>query len=191
MCEEEIKRMTEIQFKALVKLRVRNKVFHDLREVQSGHMKVKHIVFSRLKYPQDYLTSELLNNKTRSLLYNLRSKSVRGIKDNFHRQFKGALSCPFLCLKIDSQEHLLCCTTLVSALNNSQKQLLGMVQYVDIFGTVEEQSRAARVFLILMRIRTRLLETSQGPACEGNSTQPDGYNMFCVFYAGKITTTFN
>ena len=173
MSEEEIKRMTKIQFKGLVKLRVRKKVFHDLREVQSGHMKVKHVVFSRLKYPQDYLTSELLNNKTRSLLYNPRSKSVRGIKDNFHKQFKGALSCPFHCFKIDSQEHLRCCTTLVSALNNSQKQLLGMVQYVDIFGTVEEQSRAARVFLILMRIRTRLLETSQGPACEGNSTRPD------------------
>ena len=98
MSEEAIMNMDENLFKAYVKIRVRKVVFEDLREVQSGHIKVKHIKLSCLNNPQKYLTSKLLNNQMRSLLYNLRSRSVKTIKDNFHEYYKGNVFCPLKCL---------------------------------------------------------------------------------------------
>ena len=172
MSEEAIMNMDENEFKAYVKLRVRKTVFEDLREVQSGHIKVKDINFSCLKNPQKYLTSKLLNNKMRSLLYNLRSRSVKSFKDNFHKYYKGNVFCPLKCLQVDSQEHLLCCAKVISVLNDDQKTLLGRVKYDDIFGTVEDQAMVTGVFLFLLKIRTKLLETDQRLACEGNNTRP-------------------
>ena len=172
MSEEAITNMAENEWKAYVKLRVRKTVFEDLREVQSGHIKVKDINFSCLKNPQKYLTSKLLNNKMRSLLYNLRSRSVKSIKDNFHKYYKGNVFCPLKCLQVDSQEHLLCCAKVISVLNDDQKTLLGRVKYDDIFGSVEDQAMVTGVFLFLLKIRTKLLETDQRLACEGNNTRP-------------------
>ena len=94
----------------------------------------------------------------RSLLYNLRCKSVRGIKDNFHRQFKEDLSCPLKCLnEIDTQEHLLHCHGLVPSLSESQQQLLKTVKYSDIFGSIDEQVKIVGIFQELVNLRKRLL----------------------------------
>ena len=176
MGEDAIERMDENQFKVFIKGRVRKTAFKQLREVQAGHNKVKQIQFTCLRGPQGYLTSKLLNNKMRSLLYNLRSRSVKGIRDNFHNYYTGNLSCPLKCLQgpLDSQEHLLCCDKVTSLLSDSQKLLLGKVKYNDLFGTVEEQATVTSVFLILLRIRFKLLETDQRLACEGNNTRPHG-----------------
>ena len=127
----------------------------------------------------------------RSLLYNLRSRSVKGIRDNFHTYYTGNLSCPLKCLQgpLDSQEHLLFCDKVTSLLSDSQKLLLGKVKYNDLFGTVEEQATVTSVFLILLRIRFKLLETDQRLACEGNNTRPHGQDiLFVCFQSGNITT---
>ena len=89
MSEDDIIKLTECQLKSFVKCKVRKTAFEELRKVQAGHIKLKHIEFSCLKGPQTYLTSNLLNNKIKSFLYILRSKSVKGIKDNFHMYYKG------------------------------------------------------------------------------------------------------
>ena len=46
--------------------------------------------------------------------------------------------------------------------------------------TVEEQATVTSVFLILLRIRIKLLETDQRLACEGNNTRPHDSDI-CMF----------
>ena len=128
-----------------------------------------------MRGPQEYLLSRKFNNETSSLLYNLRCRSVRGVKANFRKHFKGDIKCPFQCLnQVDSQEHNLFCKGLVSQLKSKQKTLLESVRCTDIYGTLKEQFRVTSIFLVLMRIRTRLLDKDQQPACEGKNTRPQG-----------------
>ena len=91
-----------------------------------GHKKVRLITHTGLSSPQGYLTSELFSNKTRKLLYNLRCKSVTGIRGNFCKQYNDNISCPVLCPQQheDNQEHILCCQKLVAQLSTSQLRQL-------------------------------------------------------------------
>ena len=71
------------------------------------------ISFDTLEGPQEYLCNSLFTNRLRSLLFNLRCRSMRNIRDNYYRQFQGNLSCPFLCPgEIDSQKNLLVCVAI-------------------------------------------------------------------------------
>ena len=137
-----------------------------------GHKKVRDIKHMGLFGPQEYLTSELFSNKTRKLLYNLRCKSVTGIRGSFHTQYKENTLCPLLCPQEDTQEHLLCCPALMAHLNNSEQELLTQVKYSDLFGTLRQQKDVTGIFLILLGIRTRLLDKDEEPACEGNNSRP-------------------
>ena len=133
----------------------------------------KHTSFSG---PQKYLLSSKLTRKIRSHLYNLRCKSVRGIKDNFHRQFKEDLSCPLKCLnEIDTQQHLLHCQGLVPSLKESQQHLLKTVKYSDIFGSIDEQVKIVGIFQELVNMRKRLLTNrNQQSAYPGSNSGPCG-----------------
>ena len=141
--------------------------------------------------------SEIFNNRKCSLLYNLRCNTVKGIRDNFHKQFRGQIKCPFKCPhEKDTQQHVLSCNYLVKHLSDSNKLLLQNIKYTDLFGTVEEQYNITSIFLILLRIRTRLLDTDQGPACEGNNSRPRGQDI-CIFvylqleiYHHQVVLTF-
>ena len=82
-----------------------------------------------------------------------------------------ALKCPN---KIDSQEHMLVCDGIIPHLNINQKENLDHVKYEHIFGNNDEQLKITQVFQVLLKIRERLLERDQGPACLGNSTGPCG-----------------
>jgi hypothetical protein len=174
LSDQEICAMSVVDYKKLVKSIVRNKIFLDLRHIQDKHTKIKHITYTSLVEPQAYLKSDIFNKKQQKLLYNLRSKSVRGFKDNFHDQFD-SISCQLHCQgQEDSQEHLLSCQSVISCLSEGNQQLLNSVKYSDLFGTLEEQLRITNTFLILIRVSTRLLERHQKLACVGSNTRPCG-----------------
>ena len=147
-----------------------------MSQVKSGHQKVQNIRHVGLKYPQEYLKSDMFSNKIRGLLYNLRCKSVPGIRGSFHRLYNEDISCPLQCSvhNEDTQEHLLCCPKLVAQLSISQLRQLEQVKYSDLYGTVAEQKEITEIFLILLRIRTRLQENDPEPAYEGNNSRPLG-----------------
>ena len=81
--EDKITEMTKEDFKKLVKNKVRENAFNKLQGIKKGHKKVKDIVHTNLSQPQDYITSSILDNKEKALLYNLRSHSVNEYKANF------------------------------------------------------------------------------------------------------------
>ena len=175
LSEDDICGMDSETYKSYIKRKVRNVAFSELSQMKISHKKVQHINHMGLVGPQNYLTSELLSNKTRSLLYNLRCKSVSGIRGSFRRQYREDIFCPFLCpMKEDTQEHILCCQKLVAHLGNSERKLLEKVKYPDLFGTVSEQKEITGIFLILLRIRKRLLDKDPEPAYEGNNSRPQG-----------------
>ena len=82
-------------YKKIVMTKIREKALIELQIIQKRHLKVKHIVYKKLSEPQTYLCHGSFTNKLSSLLFNLRCKVVRGIKENFHRQFKSDLFCLF------------------------------------------------------------------------------------------------
>ena len=55
---------------------------------------------------------------------------------------------------------------------NSEQKLLTQVKYSDLFGTLQEQKDVTGIFLILLGIRTRLLEKDVEPAYEGSNSRP-------------------
>jgi hypothetical protein len=85
--EEKIAQMDGKSLKNMVKVKVRKQAFKELCEVQKWYIKVQDIKYFGLTEPQEYLKSTSFSNKKRYLLYNLRCRSVNGIKDNFHRLY--------------------------------------------------------------------------------------------------------
>jgi hypothetical protein len=174
LSEPQITSMSMLDFKKLIRKHIRKYSFQELTNLKIAHKKVKYVQHNPSSGPQEYLLSSKLTRKMRSLLYNLRCKSVTGIKENFHRQFKEDLTCPLKCFnEIDTQQHLLHCQGLVPSLKESQKDLLKTVQYSDIFGSIDDQAKVVGIFLDLLRTRKRLL-TNQQPAYPGNNSGPRG-----------------
>ena len=115
----------------------------------------------------------MFNNKLTRLLYNLRCRTVKNLKDNFPKQYFGNIQCIFGSFsEKDSQEHQLKCHTLKKHLSTEETLLLNSVSYSHIFGTVEEQFQVTKVFQFLLRLRKRLLDKDQRPAYHGNSCGP-------------------
>ena len=155
--------------------KIRNRAFQELRKIQEGHDKVRCIFFRDLSGPQNYLFNMQFSNKLRSLLFNLRCKSVKNIKDNFHRKYKENLFCPFSCENIiDSQEHLLVCPGIKKHLNIEHLEVLNRVRYEHLFGEPLEQYEAVKAFHTILKVRDRLLDKTRRPAYHGNNSGPLG-----------------
>ena len=142
-------------------------------QLLDSHDKVRHIEYTNMNQPQDYITGRQFSNKQIGLLFNLRCQSIRNIENNFHTFYNNKIDCPFKCLEqVDSQEHILKCDTLVTHLSDRQKNELVEFKYQDIFGSTDEQLRAKKLFQLMLRKRERLLEKDQGPAYHGNNSGP-------------------
>ena len=80
--ESEIRNCTKSQYKSMVKRKLRDHMFSELKRVQSEHSKIK-IIEYRTFETQEYLKTHLMNNHEVSLLFALRSKTVKEFKANF------------------------------------------------------------------------------------------------------------
>ena len=119
------------------------------------HSKVKDIVHLNLNAPQEYLRSSSISNKESSLLYNLRCKSVNEFKSNFQHSDQH-FPC-FICKVCDdTQEHALLCKDLTRHIENTHETLDPNVQYVDLFGSVQDQLRITQAYTIIIKIREKL-----------------------------------
>ena len=65
--DRDIEEMDINEYKDIVKKMVRKQSLHELKSIQKGHKKVKHIPFRQLVTPQEYLTSNKLANKMKIL----------------------------------------------------------------------------------------------------------------------------
>ena len=114
---------------------------------QKEHKTVKHIPFVDMMSPQQYLTSILFNNKMKQLSFNIRCKSLKTIRDNFHKFYNDEIECKVCGIReINSQNHLLKCHKVTSKLSPDVLSLWKTVKYEDIFGSPQEQHAVTKVF---------------------------------------------
>ena len=119
------------------------------------------IQYSALDKPQSYLLSSEFNNNMCSLLFNMRCKTVSGIKGNFPTHYADNFNCE-LCGEEDSQEHILKCQVINEHVPNSTNS-----KYSDIFGTVQQQRDVTILFTRLLKERDKLREERKAgiPVC--------------------------
>jgi hypothetical protein len=165
--EDIIMNMTDREYKKIIKYKVREKAYIDLRSKQKTHKKVKEIQYTSLNKPQDYLCNKKFSRKMCSLLFNLRCSTVKNIRNNFHNLYKNNLKCPVCYMEIDTQQHVLKCGKLVENLNNIQKNELKLVKYNYLFGSTVEQLKILQLYQALLLIREKLLTDDTGVAYQG------------------------
>ena len=83
MTDHEIENMSEYEYKTNIKKQVRKAAFTELEEIRTSHSKVSQNKYTSLNRPQDYIRSTSITSRQGSLLFSLRSKTVRGIKENW------------------------------------------------------------------------------------------------------------
>ena len=138
-------------YKKMIKNKIRSAVFEALKFTQSTHNKVENIIYNSFINPQPYITHPMFTNGECTLLFNLRCKSVKGMKDNFPSQYFHNILCPICISHIDSLEEVLDCPLL----NTDQSD----VKYDDVFGSIEQQKAAVARYQIILDRREILLST--------------------------------
>ena len=174
--EASIVSMKYEQYKDIIKKKVKETAFNELKTKQESHSKVNKIVYNSL-VKQPYLVSPIFTNEDVEVLVNLRSHTTRGIRTNFKQLYKNDLSCPLVCWPADgthvqdSQQHLLVCEKL--ELNKSTVATEKIV-IDDIYGTVNQQKAVATAIKELLSERNRLLEKMPTSGCNHWTLAPQG-----------------
>ena len=153
--EEKIEIMTEEEFKKIVKEKIRQVAFKELEETKASHEKVRTIIHSDLKKPQGYLSEPRLDNKEKSILFNLRSRSINEFRDNFHNRYQN-IDCPMCGKSADTQEHALTCEKITQQFDKEQLQIQNAQTYNDLFSTIDKQIAITKTYKNIMEIRQRL-----------------------------------
>ena len=141
------------KYKLLIKEKVRDHSFIQFKEMHAGHKKGRQNQHDNINSPQKYLSTNKLNNKQVSLLFNWKCQSVSGIKDNFHQQYPVDLLCPLCKIEVDSQNHILTSLVLKKHINIDPA-----IKYEFIHGSLEEQVMVITLYSSLLELREHLLE---------------------------------
>ena len=152
MTDKHIADMDAITYKNIIKNTIRRAAFKDLEALKEKHSKVRENKYVGLKFPQEYLTDKTLTNQERSILFGLRSKTIRGIKLNFKNQYAENTLCPVCERFEDDQEHVGCCSVLLNI--RPQETHLN---YQNIYGNVQQQKEVAMMYIQLLQLRDELL----------------------------------
>ena len=152
MNDEHIAAMDSDSYKTMIKQTVRSAAFRDLNLIKEGHSKVRDNVYIGLKYPQPYLTDKTVTTQERSVIFGLKSRSIRGIKTNFKSQYSDNTLCPICERSEDLQEHIGCCPVLL-AIKPQDTPII----YKHIYGTVEQQKKVAQQYIIYLQLPDELL----------------------------------
>ena len=112
-------------------------------------------IFSHLN---DYIN---IYNPRISIIFGLKSRTIRGIKLNFKNQYTENTLCPICERAEDTQEHVGCCPVLLGI-----KPQATLPLYENIYGNVHQQKEVAQIYLQLLQLRDELLAggTDQSPS---------------------------
>ena len=161
MNENYIRDCTKSQYKVKVKTSLREHMFSELKKEQSEHSKI-----SIIKYPtyemQSYLKTHMMNNQEVSLLFGLRSKTVKDFKANF--PFHSDKKCPMCGKEEDTQDHCLKCE-ITYPLDTRDSDIM----YSDIYSEdILKQAAVTKLFSTLLQRREDASASTTGPSsCPG------------------------
>ena len=150
--DNEITKMSKEVFRTLVKKSVEKRALDYLNSIAMTHSKSKDLIKNQFKR-ETYFEDSNFSKSEIELLFALRTRTVRNIKENFPSQFKGNLDCELCYSHADSQQNLLVCSELRKRIN-----IPNDVQYSDIFQSSEKQLKIVRIMKQLLRTREILLQ---------------------------------
>ena len=102
------------------------------------------------------MQSPLFTVHDATILFALRTRTLRGIKDDFRNMYADNM-CPLECGNVDTIKHLLACTSLQSNLE-SQFLTHNQVKYEHVFSNdIIKQKEATETFKNLLTLRDNLL----------------------------------
>ena len=167
MSDDLIAQMPEAEYKKLVKKAVYDTAFNQLQLLKESHSKVRENIYSDLKHMQPYFSNIKLSNRQISIMFALRSKTIRNIKSNFPNMYSSLL-CPLCKTEEDTQEHLFLCTVLQNIL-----PLTNHTVYDHMGGISDQQTDFLRAYKGYIKIRDELLDCSGlGSSLPGLYTGP-------------------
>ena len=150
MGEDKIEKMETYEFKKIVKSAVKKAAFEHLLEVQQGHSKYRSVKHSSLKM-QTYLNDHTMSKDDISLLFALRTKTIRGIRSDWGNMFHTNI-CPLCNQNEDTIPALMDCQELLAVPRTG-------AQYDNIFSpSVDIQRAAVLQYRALLQARDRILE---------------------------------
>ena len=132
--DEQIAQMQVDDYKKLIKKNVNDTAFNELQQLKETHSKVRDNYYSDLQHIQPYFTNRKLSFRQISMMFSLRSKTIRNIRCNFPKMFSSLL-CPLCKSCEDTQEHVLLCNVIQNIL-----PLSSQIEYDHMRGTAEQQT---------------------------------------------------
>ena len=152
LSDSDIAKMKESKFKSIVDKAVTKKALEYLNTTADNHSKSRILIKSKLER-EKYFDDERFSRSEVELLFALRTRMI-DLRSNFSNKYGNEISCRICKLHIECQEHLLQCEVLKSKVENPNQ-----VVYEDIFGHVDKQLEAVRVYKKLLREREVFLNT--------------------------------
>ena len=167
MSDDLIAQMQEAEYKKLIKRTVYDTAFNELQLLKESHSKVRGNIYTDLKQMQSYFSNRKISNRQMSIMFALRSKTLRSIKSNFPSMYSSLL-CPLCKAHEDTQENLLSCKVLLNIL-----PLTNHIAYEHMGGTTDKQTNFLQVYERYLTIRDELLDSSGlGSSLPGLYTGP-------------------
>ena len=133
---------------------VRSAAFKSLLIIKSGHTKGNSIEYKSFNI-QPYLESTYLSHDERTTLFNMRAESINGFKGCFSSAYEDT-KCVLGCQAEDTFNHLYLCKVI-------NKYTQATVINIDaIYQGIHQQKQAVQEFIIREKIRSDLIQASQG-----------------------------
>ena len=157
MSDLEIERMNKLKFKEIVKAKTKEAAFKYLKSIKEGHSKMDGIKCEKFE-KASYMNSPLFNADNVALLLALRTRTVRGIKNDFRGMYPD-IKCPLLCGEDDTLQHLLQCK--VIKLHHTASDIsYGDISYQDVFSSnIVKQKQVTELYQQLIEVRKNLMNS--------------------------------
>ena len=140
----------------------------DLYQLQEGHSKVRDNIYNGLQKPTQYLVNRKISYRQASIMFALRSKTLRGIKNNFKIMYSDNTLCWVCERSEDTQEHLILCKVLLNIL-----PLEKHIEYNHMSGTEEQQVNFIQTYKKYLELCDELQEDpDEGPSLPGLYSGP-------------------
>ena len=151
--------MKKDKFKSIVKKQVKTLAQEYLIGLRSKHSKSENLLCTNTM--KDYLKTDKIHLSEKKLLFAMKTRAIN-VKTNFRNNFSNMLC--RLCQKPDENEseiHLMKCKYIVD--ENTTKESIQNIDYMDIFGAIEKQVAAIKVWKKILKIWEIKLEVSKLP----------------------------
>ena len=155
LSDQEISKLPRERFRNIVRMKISNASFAYLQKMQQGHSKMQNLKYEKFEMAS-YLNSPLFYDNSRSLLLSLRTRTVRGIRNDF-RGLYSDISCPLGCGDIDTIENVLTCSVL-KQYHRSIEVTESNIEFHDIFSQdIFKQLKVTELYHQLLETRNKII----------------------------------